>query len=363
MEQDAQRHAEGRGSFPADHLSLIYLQGDPSRQKESANMTLERATAPSKILVIGSLNMDLVAVAPRIPVISETIIGTSFLSEPGGKGANQAYAAAQLGGNVAMLGSIGNDEFGKQMRKNLEAVGCDASKILVEPGSSGIALIFVDSVGQNSIIVVPGANNALTPQHVASAFEHLADVKIVLLQLEIPIESVLAAAQAARRLGATVILDPAPAPASALPVELLRNVDILTPNETEAAILAGLAPANLEPAQAAEIGKRLLRMGASLVVLKLGSQGCMIVDEESSVLIPAPIVEAKDTTAAGDVFNAGLAVALSEGLDLSAACRFANHAAALSVTRFGAQAAAPHRTDVDRFIADGSAETVVTLKN
>jgi ribokinase len=326
-------------------------------------MTRKRETASSKILVVGSLNMDLVAIAPRIPVIGETIIGTSFLNEPGGKGANQAYAAAQLGGNVAMLGSVGNDEFGKQMRKNLEAVGCDASKLLVETGSSGIALIFVDKAGQNSIIVVPGANNALTPQHVVGALEHLSDLKIVLLQLEIPVESVLAAAQAARRLGATVILDPAPAPASALPVELLRNVDILTPNETEAAILAGLDPAPLHPAQAAEIGQRLLRMGARLAIMKLGSKGCMIVDEERSVLIPAPIVEAKDTTAAGDVFNAGLAVALSEGLNLSSACRFANHAAALSVTRFGAQAAAPHRTDVDRFLADGSEEEIVTLRD
>jgi ribokinase len=325
-------------------------------------MTGGRETALSKILVIGSLNMDLVAIAPRIPVTGETIIGNSFLSQPGGKGANQAYAAAQLGGDVAMLGCVGSDDFGREMRKNLEAVGCDANKLVVAPGSSGLALIFVDAAGQNSIVVVPGANNALTPQHVSNALEQLADVKIVLLQLEIPVESVLAAAQAARAIGAKVILDPAPAPASALPAELLRNVDILTPNETEAALLAGISPANLQPAEAAEIGRRLLRMGAKLAIMKLGSQGCMVVEEGNSTLIPAPVVQAKDTTAAGDVFNAGLAVALSEGLDIPAACRFANHSAALSVTRFGAQAAAPHRPDVDRFLAESSAEGIVTLR-
>jgi ribokinase len=302
--------------------------------------------------------MDLVAIAPRIPVAGETIIGSTYFSQPGGKGANQAYAAARLGGNVAMLGSIGNDEFGQQMRKNLEVVGCDASNLLVEGGSSGIALIFVDAKGQNSIVVVPGANNAFTPQHVASATEHFAGAKIVLLQLEIPLASVLAAAQAARRVGATVILDPAPAPVSALPVELLRNVDILTPNETEAAILAGLAPGQLRPAQAAEIGLRLIQMGARSCVMKLGSQGCILIDDERSVSIPAPQVDAKDTTAAGDVFNAGLAVALSEGLDLAASCRFANCAAAISVTRLGAQAAVPHRAEVDLFLAHNHAEAI-----
>lgn len=324
-------------------------------------MTPKRDAALSKILVAGSLNMDLVAIAPRIPVIGETIIGGPYFSEPGGKGANQAYAAALLGGDVAMLGCIGDDEFGRQMRKNLEAASCDANHLVVAPGSSGVALIFVDAAGQNSIIVVPGANNAFSPLHVARAEEQFARAKIVLLQLEIPIASVLAAAQAAHRVGATVILDPAPAPASALPGELLKYVDILTPNETEAAILAGLAPGNLQPAQAAEIGQRLIEMGARSVVMKLGSQGCMIIRDAQSVLIPAPKVAARDTTAAGDVFNAGLAVALGEGLELDAACRFANHAAALSVTRLGAQAAVPHRADVDLFLADSQADAIETL--
>lgn len=313
----------------------------------------------SKIVVIGSLNMDLVAIAPRIPVIGETIIGTSYFNQPGGKGANQAYAAAQLGGDVAMLGCIGDDEFGREMRRNLQAVGCGTSMLQVESGSSGIALIYVDASGQNSIVVVPGANNALTPNHVRDAAEHLASSNIVLLQLEIPIESVIAAAQAARQQGAIVILDPAPAPAGRLPSALLRNIDILTPNESEAAILAGLAPGSLQPEQAAEIGFRLIEMGAKSAIVKLGSQGCLIVENGRSSLVAAPKVDAKDTTAAGDVFNAGLAVAIGEGLDLPAACQFANHAAALSVTRLGAQAAIPDRSEVDSFIASGNADAII----
>ena len=313
----------------------------------------------SKIVVIGSLNMDLVAVAPRIPVIGETIIGTAYLNQPGGKGANQAFAVAQLGGDVAMLGCIGDDEFGRQMRENLESVGCDTSKLLIDTGSSGIALIYVDATGQNSIVVVPGANNALTPNYIINATEHLASAEIVLLQLEIPMASVIAAAQAARRMGAMVILDPAPAPACALPAELLRNVDILTPNETEAAILTGIAPRNLQPEQAAEIGCLLIKMGVKSAIMKLGNQGCMIVNEGRTALIPTPKVDAKDTTAAGDVFNAGLAVALSEGLDHTAACRFANYAAALSVTHLGAQASVPHRLDVDEFLANSQTHAIV----
>jgi ribokinase len=306
----------------------------------------------AKILVVGSLNMDLVAIAPRIPVVGETIIGHTYFTEPGGKGANQAYAAALLGGQVQMLGRVGNDEFGRAMRANLERAGCDTGGLGVELGPSGVALIFVDDKGQNSIIVAPGANNALSADHVLGASAQIADAGIVLLQLENPVAAVLAAAKAARQAGARVILDPAPAPSTPLPAELLAAVDVLTPNETEAAILAGLPPGNLEPAQAVVIGRRLLAMGTGTAVMKLGSQGCVIVEKgiASSVLIPAPKVKAADTTAAGDVFNAGLAVALGEGLDLRAACRFANHAAALSVTRLGAQAAVPRRADVNDFL-------------
>ena len=305
--------------------------------------------------------MDLVAISPRIPVVGETIIGTSYFTEPGGKGANQAYGAARLGGGVAMLGRIGDDDFGQQMKKNLDDVGCDTKGLGVEPGASGVALIFVDANGSNSIIVVPGANNAFTPEHVAADNSAFTGAKVVLLQLENPVPAVLAAARAGRKAGARVILDPAPAPATPLPAELIKSVDILTPNETEAAILAGLPPSNLEPSQAVAIGRKLLAMGAQTAIMKLGSQGCVIVGKGEPILIAAPKVKAVDTTAAGDIFNAGLSVALSEGLDLPAACRFANHAAALSVTRLGAQVAVPLRAEVDEFLKSSQQETVVTL--
>ena len=305
----------------------------------------------AKIVVVGSLNMDLVATSPRIPVVGETIIGDTYFTEPGGKGANQAYAAAKLGGSVAMLGRIGEDEFGREMKDNLLKVGCDASGIRVESGASGVALIFVAATGQNSIIVVPGANTKFTPAHIAQDSGYLNGARVVMLQLENPTETVLAAAIEARRQGALVVLDPAPAPTSPLPQELIDNVDVMTPNETEAAILAGLPPGRLQPAQAAELGKALQKRGAKTVIMKLGDQGCVLVRSGEPVLLPAPNVEAKDTTAAGDTFNAGLAVALSEGLDLPDACRFANYAASLSVTRLGTQIAVPSREEVDSFAA------------
>ena len=300
-----------------------------------------------KIVVIGSLNMDLVGCAPRIPVVGETIVGHRYFSEPGGKGANQAYAAAKMGGRVAMLGRVGSDEFGREMRQNLEHVGCDVSGLLSIPGAtSGIALIFVADTGHNSIIIVPGANDRFSPEDVDAGQSCLEGAALVLLQLENPLPTVLAAARAGRRAGARVILDPAPA--REVPAELFELCDIITPNETEAAILAELPPTSLNPEQAVEIARKLQARGASTVIVKLGEQGCMLVDSGSQ-LLPAPAVKAVDTTAAGDVFNAGLAVGLSEGLDVAAACRFANRGAALSVTRLGTQIATPSRAEVDAF--------------
>lgn len=302
-----------------------------------------------KIVVIGSLNMDLVGCAARIPVVGETITGHTYFSEPGGKGANQAYAAAKLGGRVGMLGRVGGDDFGLRMRANLDGVGCDVSGLLIVPDvSSGIALIFVADTGQNSIVIVPGANGRFSPEDIEAAQDSLAGVAWVLLQLENPLPTVLAAARTAARGGARVILDPAPA--RSLPDGLFALADIITPNETEAAILAGLPPASLNPNQALEIARKLQERGAKAVIIKLGEQGCLLVNLESSQLLPAPSVKAVDTTAAGDVFNAGLAVGLSEGLDLPSACKFANAAAALSVTKLGAQASAPTRAELNEFI-------------
>jgi len=279
----------------------------------------------AKIVVVGSLNMDVVAVAPRIPVAGETIIGSKFFTSPGGKGANQAYAAAKLAGSVAMVGRVGDDEFGRQMRENLASVGCAIDAVKTVPGASGVALIAVAESGENCIVVVPGANHSLLPGDIT--FD---ECSVVLLQLETPIETVIAAARFAKQRNARVILDPAPAPLSGLPRELLESVDILTPNETEAAILADSLEAQ----------------SPRTIILKLGERGCELRSGGKSTLIPAIRVNAVDTTAAGDVFNAALAVALSEGAELEAACRFAVKAAAISVTRLGAQSSAPSRDEV-----------------
>ena len=303
----------------------------------------------ARIVVIGSLNMDVVAVAPRIPVTGETIIGHKYFTEPGGKGANQAYAAAKLGGTVAMLGRIGDDEFGQSMRGNLAQAGCDVSGLRAVPGVSGVALIFVASTGQNSIIVVPGANHQFLARDIEAEGASLVDAGIVLLQLENPTETVVAAARQAKSRNARVVLDPAPAPRTPLPRELFSLVDILTPNETEAAILADLPPSRLSPEEAKAVAGKLQSLGATTVVMKLGDQGCLLAEPNRHTFISAPEVDAVDTTAAGDVFNAGLAVALGEGLELADACRFAVLASALSVTRLGTQIAVPSRAEVDEF--------------
>lgn len=282
----------------------------------------------AKIVVVGSLNMDVVAVAPRIPVAGETIIGSKFFTSPGGKGANQAYAAAKLAGSVAMVGRVGQDEFGRQMRENLASVGCAIDGVRTVPGASGVALICVSERGENCIVVVPGANHSLRPADVGDVFDGCA---IALLQLETPIETVIAAAHFAKQRKTCVILDPAPAPASGLPRELLESVDILTPNETEAAILAD----------------SLDGQWPRTIILKLGDRGCELRRGGKSICIPAVRVNAVDTTAAGDVFNAALAVALSEGAEPEDACRFAVKAAAVSVTRLGAQSSAPARSEVN----------------
>jgi len=306
----------------------------------------------AKIIVVGSLNTDLVACASRIPVAGETITGHTFLSACGGKGANQAYAAARLGARVEMIGRVGNDDFGKQMRANLEKAGCDTAGVeAVSDISSGIALIFVGDNGQNSIVVVPGANERLTPENIEAVKHRLTGSSALLLQLETPLATVQAAAAAGRAAGVRVILDPAPAPSKTLPLELVRLVDVLTPNESEAAILAGIPPGRMNVTQAFEVAKKLQQRGPRTVIVKLGDQGCALRDANDEHALPAPTVKAVDTTAAGDVFNAALAVALGEGADMVAACRTANRAAALSVTRRGAQPAAPSRAELDAFAA------------
>jgi ribokinase len=301
------------------------------------------------IAVIGSLNMDIVAVAPRLPVAGETLTGLQFLNVPGGKGANQAYATARLGGNVAMFGRVGADDYGARMRANLEEVGCDVSALQSIEGSSGVAVIFVGRQGENAIVVVPGANERYLPQAFQADAVSLREARCVLLQLETPMDTVIAAAQHGRRLRAQVILDPAPAPGG-LSLTLLSQVDILTPNESEASQLLGSPPHPLNLEEARAISRRLLRMGVRSVIIKLGIQGCLVAEDKMTAEIPAPKVNVVDTTGAGDVFNAALAVSLSEGASLTEASRFAVRAASLSVTRLGAQKSVPSRAEVNLFI-------------
>jgi ribokinase len=298
------------------------------------------------IVVIGSLNMDLVAVVPRLPGAGETLLGSKYFTAHGGKGANQAYAAAKLGGRVAMLGRVGSDEHGRQMRANLAAVGCDVAGVESVDGASGVAMICVAESGQNNIVVVPGANHRYLPDDLHRDEARLSEARFVLLQLETPIETVLAAAKLAKRHGAEVILDPAPALPN-LPPDLFRQIDVLTPNESEASQLLGGYAGDLRMDEATTIARKLQSLGPRTVIIKMGPQGCLLAEGSRTTQIPAPQVKVVDTTAAGDIFNAALAVARAEGASLKNACEFAVRAAALSVTRFGAQPSVPGRAEVE----------------
>lgn len=302
----------------------------------------------SKIVVVGSLNMDLIAVTPRLPMPGETITGLSYLNEPGGKGANQAFAVAKLGGNVAMLGRVGSDDYGQRMRANLEAVHCDTRGVLTVSGSSGVALILVAQSSENSIVVIPGANYCYTPGDLEIDAEYFVGAQFLLLQLEIPLPTVSAAIKLAKQHGTQVILDPAPAPGFDDSIRLIiKDVDILTPNETEAVALTGRRASALSLDDARDVARQLRNYGAKTVVIKLGERGCMLAHADTTEHIAAPRVIAVDSTAAGDVFNAAFAVARSEGQSLSDACRFAARAASICVTRLGAQVSMPDRSEVE----------------
>jgi ribokinase len=299
-----------------------------------------------KILVAGSANMDLVVAAERAPVAGETVLGGAFATYPGGKGANQAVAAARCGGAVAMLGRVGDDAFGETLRAGLEAAGVDVSGLASVDAPSGVALIVTTAEGGNSIVVAPGANARLDAAAVGEA--DFVGVAYVLAQLETPLDGVIRAAEIARAQDAVFILDPAPA--RSLPPGLLALVDWLTPNETEARSLLGL-DGPFDPFAAAVA---LQALGPRGVVIKLGGQGAILLDAGGAPQLVAPFpVQAVDTTAAGDAFNGAFAVALSEGADPPKAARFACAAAALSVTRRGAQPSMAARGEIDRVLNAG----------
>ena len=299
----------------------------------------------AQVVVVGSLNMDFVVQVASLPAPGETVMGSSFRTIPGGKGANQACAAGKLGGRVRMVGRVGEDIFGEQLRASLDAAGVDTRHVLATPAvPSGVALIFVQAGGQNQIVVASGSNGRLAPSDVEQALAE-ADGGFLLLQLESPLETVAAAAALGRRRGMTVILDPAPA--QLLSDGLLANVDCLTPNETEAQILLGRRPSPVTIEDAPAIAAELLKRGVRSVVLKLGENGAFHADAGGGRHFPGRRVEAVDATAAGDTFNGALSVARSEGRAMADAITFANAAAALSVTRLGAQASIPTRAEVD----------------
>lgn len=305
------------------------------------------------IVVAGSLNMDFVVSVDRLPAPGETTLGRDFQMLPGGKGANQACAAAKVGGHgsvTRMIGRVGYDVFGDHLKASLSAAGVDVSSVhATRSHPTGVALIWVDRAGQNSIVVASGANHALLAAEAEAMRPVFQGAAFALFQLESPIPTVSAAMKIARAEGARTMLDPAPA--QALASELLASVDLLTPNETEASILLGVPPARVSKDDAPQLARRLRELGPRCVVLKLGDQGCFFFDGADEIYSPGFAVTARDTTAAGDVFNAALAVALGEQQAIAEALRFANAAAAISVTRPGAQTSVPARAEVDEFLA------------
>ena len=296
----------------------------------------------SKILVIGSSNTDMVVKTNRIPCPGETIIGGTFIMNPGGKGANQAVAAARLGAQVTFVCKTGNDIFGQQSKQLFVNEGIDATYVFSDTEHpSGVALITVDDQAENCIVVASGANAYLFPDDLKNASETIEQSDIVLMQLEIPMETVEYVANIAHSKGKTVILNPAPA--QQLTKSLLQCVSILTPNETEASMISGITVT--DTASACEAAHAICAMGVQTVIVTLGAKGALIYTDDFQEEIPAEKVEAIDTTAAGDVFNGALAVALSEGMKITDAVRFACKAASISVTRIGAQASAPYRKE------------------
>ena len=301
------------------------------------------------ITVVGSLNMDFVVQVEKLPLPGETVLGGGFATIPGGKGANQAMAAGKLGGRVRMVGRVGDDVFGRQLMDNLASAGVDTGAVLATAGTpSGVALIFVQAGGQNQIVVASGANARLAPGDVSPALEGASG--FLLLQLESPMETIEAAASLGRRQGMTVVLDPAPA--RPLSDSLLARVDVLTPNETEAMVLLDRRQGTVSLADAPEVARALLRRGPRAVILKMGEKGAFLDDGTGGRHVPGLEVNAVDATAAGDTFNGALAVALAEGRPMAESLAFANAAAAISVTRLGAQASIPTRDEVEKVRRD-----------
>ncbi len=306
------------------------------------------------IVVVGSLNMDLVVRVPHMPIPGETVLGKEFQNIPGGKGANQAVGAARMGAQVTMIGKVGNDEFGKALTKNLTNEGVDISHVSVdEKEATGIAMITLDQNGQNSIVVASGANMALKPEDIRTAWKKISDIDVLVMPLEVSLVCVEEAVRLASKSSVKIILNPAPA--QKLSDDLLKKVDVLVPNESETSLLTGLAVETIEDAKVA--AKNLLEKGTGAVVLTLGSRGALLIDENQPAIISTPYkVNVVDTTAAGDSFVAALSVGIAERLPLESALRQATAAGALAVTKMGAQPCMPTKKEVNELMDEQRGE-------
>lgn len=305
----------------------------------------------NRIVVVGSSNTDMIIQAARIPRPGETILGGEFTMAAGGKGANQAVAAARAGGQVTFVARVGDDIFGRQAIDGFVKDGINVDHVTKDgQAPSGVALIFVAADGENSIGVASGANGRLSPADVDKAAAAVGSADVVVMQLETPIDTIRSTAKMAASHGVRVILNPAPA--QPLSDDILKCVSILTPNETEAELLTGIKVDNDE--QAAAAAKTLRGHGIAIVILTLGARGVYVSSDELTGIVPGFKVKPVDTTAAGDVFNGALAVAMAEGRPLAEAIRFANAAAAISVTRLGAQPSAPKRAEIEQLVESGS---------
>ncbi|MDZ8051369.1 MAG: ribokinase [Aulosira sp. ZfuVER01] len=302
------------------------------------------------VIVFGSINIDLVATVPRLPMAGETLLGHSFVQIPGGKGANQAVALARLQIPSHMVGRVGTDSFASELLYNLQNSGVEIDNVSIdENASSGVAIIAVDDKGENQIIVIPGANGRVNQEDVEQLSDLLPNSTALLLQFEIPMAAVVAAAKAARQAGVKVILDPAPAQSN-VPDELYSLVDIMTPNEVEAGQLVGFSVNDQESAK--EAAAVLLQRGVKCAIVKLGSKGVFCATAEESFFVPAFPIQVVDTVAAGDAFNGGLAAAFYEGLSLHQAVVWGAAAGALAATKPGAQTSLPDRLTFDAFLKE-----------
>lgn len=307
-----------------------------------------------KILVVGSLNMDMRIRVKEIPKVGETLLGDNPTYALGGKGSNQAGAAGKLGGNVAMLGYVGDDEFGQEQRRKLHENQVDVSAIgISKEDPTGTAVIYVNDAGNNSIVVIPGANNDCTKEYIEACDVQLEECDYVLIQMEIPVEAITYTVKKAKELGKTVILNPAPAP-DFISDDILQNIDYITPNEIEVGTLTGCDISTVEGIK--QGAKKLLNRGVRNVLVTMGEKGCLLINKSQSKHYPARIVKAVDTTAAGDCFNGAFVVALSEGKSEKEAVFFANASSSIAVTRSGALQSVPTRLETEEVLRNWNPE-------